>query len=257
MKKMYSLPICFLALFLFLPTSFAVIDDFCPDRAQAAVDPETETCQEFTNRCEVPDGWRHVPSCSIIEQRNSKPSVEQVLRRRWSGRVGQFNQARPTSDSSYGTRRANYRKVGAGSFTGLKRSGQLTNNTNSRNFSRRSYGRYSKNQKTAGYDESIYDKNTYRRIGGVSNIKRTGALKSAVRFTDERKDHTTEKNYDLNAKHRIWRSVTSLLSEKQSERWKEKLERNANTLQQKRTLRVRPGSATEGDLDGYTERVDD
>ena len=256
-KYTLLLPLLMLGLFSFVPSTSALVNDFCPDRFQAAVDPATDKCRTFANRCAVPESWRHIPSCDLIAE-EERPSVEEVLKRRWGGRtVGQFNQARPTSQSTYGSRRYNYRKIGTGRLTGINRRGDLQSNNSKRRrtFTRNITGRSSLHQKGSGYQENI-GRTQRRQLARGFGAKRTGALKSASRFSDTRERHSSasRRNYNLEQKHRVWRSLDSIVAENKSRRWKEQLEKNITRLNERRTLRTRPGSATEGDLENYTER---
>lgn len=190
--------------------------DMCAQVIQPAVSPNG-VCQEFANPCIVPNDWKSVPSCDIV---NSETTNNTSLERKMNSRIAKMRaywdmkKASQAEDEDVRTNK-NFNRIGSGAFTRPNRMRRLptsdptgSDSTGLRTFTEKDYGsdiaeRYSQR---GGYEREgettsaeRKERRAYRApIRSRSDVKRTGDLKSTVKWDVMSRQFTTRKNYGAN-----------------------------------------------------------
>lgn len=236
--------------------------DVCAQVMQAAVSP-SGVCQEFANPCIVPDDWKSVPSCDLI---NSDTESGTSLERKMDSRIlkmrayWDMKKADQEANAETKTNR-NFNRIGSGAFTRSDRSRRLptidataSDSTGRRTFTEKNYNsdvaeRYSLRggYERAGEATSAERKarNAYRApILSRSDAKRTGDLKSTVKWDVLSRQFTTPKNYGANP----YRIRSQYLAEQKAKRDASNQEIDVHERMMSRQ-RVYRGERKTGDLD--------
>ncbi len=256
------------ALILVLPAiSFAETDivegDACIQVIQPAVSPEG-VCQEFTTPCDVPDDWKSIPSCEIIERQTERTSLEQKMQSR-SERMRRYWQLKAQTASTPSDRRMNSKsfRVGRGSLTrGNARyrrlptqtttdTDEITATTDKNYHKLDQYKRYLRKGGYVQEGDTTKQERTERRqsrapvYSRANRTNRSGNLKNTIQWSVLSRQHTTQKNYGRNPYN---------LQSKYNQSQREKRAENRQTIDIRERLRSRAriyrGKRMEGNLSG-------
>lgn len=219
----------------------------CIQSIQAAVSPQGK-CQQFSNPCQVPNDWKKVSSCDLIEEKPVGKRIDEVLERRYAG----FSK-RKTAEKKPRTTSRSVRKITGGSWLRSERNKQQTQSTEKTDYSkrrvssgRRSYARnYTKNY--AGRNEKTSAKNNNsnrRRLAIASGATRTGALSNKAKWNVEAKQRFTKKDYSK--KNKYWKSRATLRNEALQK--KRELNKQATSERKAQLRKVWVGESRQGSL---------
>lgn len=207
-------------LFLFTLSTFtlsgvASAQTMCTQVIQAAVSPNG-ICQEFSTPCDVPEDWKSVPSCDLVNQENTNTvSLESKMNDRivkmrafWEMKKAERKSTEPTETNR------NFSRIGSGAIT---RSAQTTERLPTSNgastdgiraFTEKDYTsdvakRYSRR---GGYEregDTTSAERADRRAARPSfrsrtDVTRSGDLNTTVKWNVLGRQFTTEKNYGPN-----------------------------------------------------------
>ncbi len=206
--------------------------DVCSQVIQPAVSP-AGVCQEFANPCIVPEDWKSVPSCDII---NSDTDAGTSLERKMNSRIAKMRaywdkKKAEQDENAEPITNKNFNKIGSGAFTRSDRTRRLptsdstgADSTGLRTFTEKYYGsdiaeRYSQR---GGYERDgettsaeRKERRAYRApIRSRSDVKRTGDLQSTVKWDVMSRQFTTKKSYGPNP----YRIRSQYLADQKAER---------------------------------------
>lgn len=205
-----------LALLVTPTLSATKAQDICTQVIQAAVSP-SGTCQEFANPCIVPEDWKSVPSCDII---NSEAESGTSLERKMNSRIAKMRaywdmKKAEQDENAEPITNKNFNRIGSGAFTRSDRSRRLptsdstgSDSTGLRTFTEKDYssdvaerysqrGGYERDGETTSAERK--ERRAYRApIRSSSEVKRTGDLQSTVKWDVMSRQFTTEKSYGPN-----------------------------------------------------------
>lgn len=190
--------------------------DACIQVIQPAVSP-SGICQEFANPCIVPEDWKSVPSCDVIyTETQATKSIEQKMNSRimkmrayWDAK-----RAEQSANQSATTNRT-FNRLGPGSLTRSNRGDRLPtsdptgfDSSGLRTFTEKNFEsdvaeRYSRK---GGYErpgDTTSEERKERRASRAAfrsstDARRTGDLKSTVKWDVLSRQFTTSKSYGAN-----------------------------------------------------------
>lgn len=244
----------------------AQAQDVCIQVIQPAVSPDG-VCQEYATPCDVPETWKSVPSCDLIDTaaEANKPTLEQKqharlakMRAYWAAKKAAMN-ANTTETAT----NQSFNKVGSGSFTRSNRYRRLpTSNassqnsagvraSNTRNYNSDVAKRYSMRggYQRAGDTTSAERKarRTYRpqRISSASDTNRSGNLNTTVKWNVLSNQFTTRKAYGVNP----YRLSSKYKEEQKAKRAASNTEVDVHERMMSRSRKYR-GARMEGNLSG-------
>ncbi len=179
--------------------------NFCTQVIQPAVGPNGQ-CKEFSTPCQVPEDWKAIPSCDLVEDENKKSiSLEEKMKknqRKFKGKVRKIR-----NQYSQGIRRVKKNTGIARRTRAYVNPSQKRSTKKYRTQSRRvlsSLGLQRRNElKLKGLtakktDRKIKERFTRPALSSRTNVKRTGKLKSTQKWKIEKKSHFKERNYGKN-----------------------------------------------------------
>ena len=101
----------FLLLAFVLSPTFVFADELTCERAQAAVNPRGD-CMVFSTSCQVPDDWKRVPSCDLVERVRTSDTSNTVDRRFGVNYWDQLRQKRRENLAEKMSSRSQYGRIG-------------------------------------------------------------------------------------------------------------------------------------------------
>ena len=213
---------------IFLSTAnvFA-LDQDCFEKETDAVSPYG-ICQTFSQTCDIPDDWKVIPSCDLVEDNGHQKLRNKLKDRLNKIRTKQDTQlekqsARILKKSALGSMRKSIPRPGSANIYQQKRSSSDKVNsrnrrgTTSRNY-RSSFSRLTtktNENKKAKEVEARNQRNAARSKAKSSGILRksgirTGKLNTTTKWSYETEQRSRRKDY---TKTPIWRSIRSLNAE--------------------------------------------
>jgi|GEM_PF-5783802 len=191
--------------------------DICIQVIQPAVSPDG-VCQEYATPCDVPEDWKSVPSCDLIDTEEvKKPSLEQKQNARLAKMRAywQAKKAAQSGQTSKANSNSSFNKIGSGRYTRTDRARRLPTSDASSNTStgvrastQKDYSsdiakRYSLRggYQREGDTTSAERKERRASRAGIrsrTDAKRTGNLNTTVRWNVLSDQFTTKKSYGVN-----------------------------------------------------------
>lgn len=233
----------------------------CIQVIQPAISPNG-VCQEFANPCIVPQDWKSVPSCDLVDKTEQNTTT---LENRMNGRIAKMRaywalkKAEKAEEDPIVTNK-NFNRYGSGSLTRSNRSHRLPTSKTARSEDLRTFTEkdYSSNvaerySRRGGYerpDDTTAEERAERRASRApfmsrSDAKRTGRFNSTVKWNVLSRQFTTPKNYGANP----YRLRAKYIADQKAARAEENKEIDVKARLQSRN-RVFRGERKTGNLDG-------
>lgn len=254
-------------LFLFTLSAFALsgvasAQTMCAQMIQAAVDPNG-MCQEFATPCDVPEDWKSVPSCDLI---NQEVSTSTSLEAKMNGRIAKMRaywdmKKAAKAEAGEQVTNKNFNRIGSGTFT---RSNLTTERLPTSNgASTDGIRAFTKKDYTSDVAERYSRRGGYEREGETTSAERkerrsvrpsyrsstdadrTGDLNTTVKWNVLGRQFTTKKNYGANP----YTSRSPYLAAQKAKRDASNKEVDVQARLQSRQRTYR-GARLDGNLDG-------
>lgn len=210
-------PLLWLSIIALPSLSFVSAQEACIQVVQPAVSPHG-VCQEFANPCVVPADWKSVPSCDIVNQRTrEKKTLENrmdnrivLMRAVWDKKKEEQKQIENNAPNQ------NFNRIGSGALTRSARNKRLPTGSPAstdgvRTFTNKDYGSdVAKRYSLRGGYQRAGDTTTEERKARRANrpammsgteVKRSGNLKTTIKWDVLSRQFTTPKGYGPNPYH--------------------------------------------------------
>lgn len=198
------------------PLFVAQAQNACVQVIQPAVSPDG-ICQEYSTPCDVPEDWKSVPSCDLIDVNEdaNKPSLEQKMHTRlaqmrayWKMKKAEENSMPETSNNE------TFNRIGSGNLTRNDRNRRLPTSEDSktkgvkRTFTDKNYDSVTAERYNVrgGYqrpgDTTSAERKERRQSRAAfqsrSDANRSGNLNTTIKWSVLSDQFTTRKNYGVN-----------------------------------------------------------
>ncbi len=227
MKKSLCLPLLLLTIFY-----STVNANICIQVQQSAVNQEGE-CKTFSTPCDVPEDWRHVPSCDIIKDKDTGTDLEKRMnKRRILLRRNRFKRAKKlekNSDEDAAKKRIRKKRTFRSNRNRRYTSERPVKNGKRRTFTRKNYSAAARNRvkylnrhihgglehegDTTSTERKARRQKTHKIMSNVSK-RRTGKLSNKPKWTTQVKYRKTAgaglrrwQNYHDSEKRREYRQA--------------------------------------------------
>lgn len=251
---------------LALPSlSLIQAQDMCAQVIQPAVSPGG-ICQEYSTPCDVPEDYKAVPSCDLIDQsdQTDKPSLEQKMQSRRAQMRAYWAKKKAAQDDSTSKTDDNnsFNRFGSGSLTRSNRARRLptsdasgSNSAGVRAFTEKDYssdiskryslrGGYQREGDTTSAERK--ERRAYRApTQSRSDAKRTGKFNTTVKWNVMSRQFTSKKNYGINP----YRLSSKYKEQQKAKRAESNQEIDVHARMMSRSRKYR-GARLEGNMSG-------